>query len=304
MEQKKDVTVLRQLETLKKIYSAVLCVGHGWTDGYVDLQQAINEYNPDVIYYAADFDYNDAHLPIKTNSIKIACMQDYWDDVEKRLWILQSQNINKVITKNAIGLDLYINQIKNFNFIVNPSGYDDIIFKNLNIEKEYDILISGCLSNRYPNRVRLASIANKLSTTANVYKREHPQHFYNVNDIKNEQLNYCLDINKSKIAIAATALGGLNLHMQKIWEISATSALCLTDLNKYEPNYELLNQHVYEIDMNKSDEHIQDELVYILKNYETIKLNIIKYNKIVESYANLNNRALHLLNSIKLLANI
>jgi len=305
LEQKKDVTVLRQLETIKKIYSDVLYVGHGWNDGYVDLQQAINKYNPDVIFYAADFYYNDAHLPIKTNCIKIACMQDYWDDVETRLQILHSQNINKVVTKNALGLNLYIEKINNFNFIVNPSGYDDNIFKNSSIEKEYDILISGALcKHRYPNRVRLASIANKLSNSVNVYKRDHPGYFYNTEDIKNEQLNYCLDMNKSKIAIASTALDGLNLHMQKIWEISATSALCLTDLNKYEPDYKLLNQHVYEIDMNKSDEHIQDELVYILKNYETIKSNIIQYNKIVESYANLNNRALHLLNSIKSLANI
>jgi hypothetical protein len=232
-------------------------------------------------------------------------MQDYWDDKEKRLSILKLQNINKVITKNAIGLDFYENNIKDFIYLVNPSGYDDFIFKNLNIEKEYDILISGALcEQRYPMRSRLARIAKELSSDFKIYTRSHPGYFYNQYDIKNEQIDYCLDINKSKIAIASSAMTGLNVHMQKIWEISATSAICCTDLNVLEPDYNLLRQHVYEINMNKTDNEIKSDFLHILQNYDHFIKNIKSYNAIVESYANLENRTIQLLNCIKKLFNI
>jgi hypothetical protein len=175
LEQKKDITVLRQLELLKTFHSDTLYVGSGWNSNYLDLRKAIQDYNPDVIFYAADLAYNDVKLPITTNSVKIACMQDYWDSLEDRLSILKFQKINKIITKNSIGLDVYSNSIENFQYLVNSSGYDDNIFQNLHLEKEYDILISGALhSERYQNRVRLWKIANTMSDKYRVYRRLHP----------------------------------------------------------------------------------------------------------------------------------
>jgi hypothetical protein len=290
-----DITVLRQIERISTFHKDCIYIGKGWNSVYDTLEPAIKLYNPDVIFYAADFDYNDAHIPLKTDNIlQICMMQDYWDDIEKRINILKNFKFPNVIVKNSIGFEYYKDKFPNIKIEINPSGYDDNIFKNETLEKEYDILISGmCNMHKYPTRKRFADIALSLKSQLNIHQEYHPGY----NNAVKTQSDYNIILNKSKFAIAGSALN-INVHMQKFWEISATSAICITDLNPLEKNYNLLKSHVYELDRSKSDDELKEEFVWLVKNYDILKNNVIKYNRIVESYASIDNRTIQLLNSI------
>lgn len=88
-----------------------------------------------------------------------------------------------------------------------------------------------------------------------------------------------------------------SLYMQKTWEISACSSVCVTDLNINEPEFDLLKNHVKQIDLKLSDDDIADILLFEVKNFN---YNItMKYNDIVNSYANLYHRTNQLLAIIK-----
>jgi hypothetical protein len=101
LETKFDITVLKQLEYLKLIHENTFYCGNGWND---DLDTAVKKYNPDVILFAADFNFNDWILaPKYTHVKKIMYMQDYWDYVNKRIEILNYGNFDVLITKNNTG---------------------------------------------------------------------------------------------------------------------------------------------------------------------------------------------------------
>jgi hypothetical protein len=287
-----DITVLRQLEYLKDIYTQTFYCGIGWE---LDLFTAYNKYHPDIILFAADFDYNDWKMaPDYNNVIKVMYMQDYWFCKEKRYEILNYGNFHALITKNFSGLHEYKQKFPFLKFYVNPSGFDENIFYPTYNEKTYDILICGILDkNVYPQRFRLANIARNLETKVKVYQKPHCGWFSSVGN--NEQSIFANYINQSKIVISGTAL--LNLYMQKTWEISACSALCITDVNPNEPEFDLITNHVIKIDMSLSDNDIAD--IYLQEinnfNYEITK----SYNKVVYSYATLHHRANQLLNILK-----
>lgn len=293
MESKIDVTSLRQIERIPKFHPDCLIIGNGWDTPYTNIQTAIDDYKPDVIYYAIDFDYNRANIPVNTTAKKIVCMQDYWDDSLKRINILTKSKVHGVITKNAVALNHYKNILPYVLFRVNPCGYDETIFKNQSLKKRWDILISGMIDDRYIGRKRLSDVAQSLS--ANVHRRPHCGWYYNPGDLRNEQAEYAYDLNSSVIAIAGSALNP-KVHLQKIWEISATSALCVTDLNHNEADYTKIKQHVFEISTDSTDYEIRNGLLTALN---TCSQEQIKRHNMMVSYANLDSRANQLLCLIK-----
>jgi len=296
LETKFDITVLKQLEYLKLIHENTFYCGNGWND---DLDTAVKKYNPDVILFAADFNFNDWILaPKYTHIKKIMYMQDYWDYVDKRIEILNYGNFDVLITKNNTGTELYKEKFPNLKFFINPSGFDDNIFYPTYIDKEYDILLCGLLDEfRYPQRVRLANVAKRLKENVKVYVKPHCCWYKNLNDnpLEKGQSTFAGYINKSKLVISGTALMGL--YMQKTWEISACSSVCVTDLNINEPEFDMLKNHVKQIDLKLSDDDIADILLFEVKNFN---YNItMKYNDMVNSYANLYHRTNQLLAIIK-----
>lgn len=296
LESKFDVTVLRQIEYLRNIHPETFYCGNGWK---YDIKTAYLKYNPDIVLFAADFSYNDwIFAPHCNHSINIMYMQDYWDDVNKRIEILEYGNFDGLITKNLSGTELYQKRFTNLKFCVNPSGFDENIFYPTYEDKKYDILICGILDEvRYPQRFRLSSIANKLSDKIKIFTKPHCNWLrqHNTNPEEHGQTTFANYINDSKLVISGTAL--MKVYMQKTWEISACSSVCITDLNHIEPEYDLLNKHVKQIDLSLTDDEIADILLYEVRNFDCKVTK--KNNEIVYSYATLYHRTNHLLNILK-----
>ena len=296
LETKFDITVLKQLEYLKIIHNDTFYCGNGWND---DLDTAVTKYRPNVILFAADFSFNDWILAPKYKNIKkIMYMQDYWDDIDRRIEILDYGNFDALITKNNTGTELYKEKFPQLKFFINASGFDNNIFYPTYVDKEHDILLCGILDEyRYPQRFRLANISKKLKDDIKVYTKPHCRWYKHLNDdpLERGQSTFAEYINKSKLVISGTALMGL--YMQKTWEISACSSICVTDLNTNEPEYNLLKNHVKQIDLKLSDNDIADILLYEVKNfnYDITK----KYNRVVNSYANLYHRTNQLFEIIR-----
>lgn len=288
-----DITTIKHLELVPKYHDECLLVGKGFDKE--DLQSSIDYFNPDIIFYGCDFDYNSAHIPVNTTAMKVVCMQDYWDEWDRRCNILTNNNIHGVITRNVVGLERYREKYPNVIFDYNICGYDDTIFTNISVEKRYDVLISGQVSDRYNGRKRLANIAKTLPSNMKVYHRPHCGWWYSPDAKKNEQDVYASELNSAIIAIAGTALP-TQANMQKVWEISATSALCFTDLTPNEPHYDLLRQHVYEVDLSKSDEEIRQLFITQLENYNPEQIK--RHNTIVSSYATMECRTKELIEKL------
>tara|TARA_S200002703_G_scaffold126666_2_gene113232 strand:+ start:1380 stop:2324 length:945 start_codon:yes stop_codon:yes gene_type:complete len=294
---KKDITVLIQIEEIIKYHKNTIYVGNGWK--HTSLLDTCIQYLPDIILFAADFDYNDIDNSANINIPKIAMYQDFWHDIEKRMYLLEKNNIFGIITKNIIP-DEYLQYYK-LPYKINHSGYDENIFQPINYNKDIDILISGKLCpHLYPQRTRFSNIINNLKHDFNIVIREHPSYFYDELDEKTEQIEYNKMLNRSKFALAGTALTH-RLHMQKIWEISATSAICITDVNDTEPNSNLISKHTLPINPHTSDIDVENTIRRYMSTYDK---NMYMYNnEIVKSYASLKYRTIDLINHLKWFTN-
>jgi len=293
-EAKRDVTALKQIEFMQKLHPDIMYVGNGCKN--TNFEEAMINFKPDVVFFAADFKYNQIRWSKNIRCVKVACYQDFWDELEIRCKILQDNNIHGLITKNYIP-EKYSLLAKNIIHKVNPSGCDEEIFKPIYTEKKYDILMSGYTwRERYPARHRLFNIINSISHKIKVHYRCHKgYHYKDPKEKRNEQEKYNAEINLAKFALAGTALDE-NLHMQKTWEIPATSAICITDGNDNEPDAEKIKKHSIVLDLNSTDKQISDRILSMVKNYDSSFSK--KANSIVESYASLSHRTQQLLDSI------
>lgn len=272
---KVDQTALRQIDLLPE-FCEVEYIGSGW-DNKSDLLELCQKFHPDLIFFAADYDYQEEPILTQAEQVyvtKAACMQDYWHNPRERESFLSSLGVSILVTKNSVGSEFIHGEFKR---IVNPSGYDENIFNCTGKEvRDIDLLICGKLDPElYPLRTRVAGICRSLPIK--VHEFPHPGYF----DSKQTQRDFANMLRRSKMALGCT--GTVNrLHMQKMWEIPACGTVCITDLNDNEPDANKLRSYVLELKPEWPDSQIRDAIL----NGSTLSwVPIPRWNIFQNSYA-------------------
>ena len=161
--------------------------------------------------------------------------------------------------------ELYKND-KTKEFYYNPHHADPKIFKNLNIKKEYDILLSGVSKEKhYPLKYRLFNLINKHKLTTlkkyNIYNHQHPGYNNDLSFKNINQISYNEIINKSKICIACTSK--YNYRLGKYVEIPMSGSIILGDLPFEDNEYK---NFIIEVNMKMTDKEILNKIIYFLEN--------------------------------------
>ena len=132
------------------------------------------------------------------------------------------------------------------------------IFRNMNLEKEYDFMLVGSIWTRYPLRIRMAKILEKLSSQFKVTKFQHPGYLLNSAYDNKHLEEFAKAINKTKIAI--TCCGKYRSRYGKLVEIPMCGTALACDLPDQEQD--IFSKFLVNIDNSMSD----DEIIEILKN--------------------------------------
>jgi len=222
-----DLNILYHLEALPE-YADVRFVGEGWESQ--DVLGEVARFRPDLVYYAGDAgacDYSSAPL---VSLPKAVYMEDYWADLDERLGILAAGDFDFLVTKNAPCVGFYLTRFPKIKHILNPHGYNPEIFHYDNAEKQWDFTICGRIDERYRLRSRVLELAGAVRRRGySVYVKPHAGYWdrgeRKVDDGQRTLNEVC---NRSKVVLAGTGTGN-QCHMAKIWEVSATSAVCFTD---------------------------------------------------------------------------
>lgn len=168
---------------------------------------------------------------------------------------------------------LYRETNRQFYYI--PHQASPTIFKNLNTDKDIDILIAGVTKEKhYPLKHKLLNIINKHKDNTlskyNIHHHLHPgynklDNFTNINQIEYNKL-----INRSKICVACTSKHKYRLG--KYVEIPMGASVILGDI-PFE-DVDSFKQFVIEINIEDSEEDVINKVVYYLENQD--KLNICR----------------------------
>jgi hypothetical protein len=211
-----------------------------------------------------NFDYN-ANLPFKT------CLRynEMWDEEWTSKEINQTKT-NIIICHHYNDYLRYNNEIykndKTKEFYYNPHHANPEIFKPLNLNKEYDILLSGISKEKhYPLKYRLFNLINKHKNTTlskyKIYIHIHPGYNNELSFLNINQINYNEIINKSKLCVACTSR--YKYRLGKYVEIPMGNSVILGDL-PFEDNK--FKDFVLEVNMKMSDEEILNKIISSLEN--------------------------------------
>ena len=278
-----DLNILYNLDHLSR-FADVIYWGEGW--GYnVLIEEVIAKYNPQLVYYAGDAGSCDYSSAPNVRLPKVIYMEDYWSDLDERLGILEVGNFDYLVTKNKPCVDFYLNKFPHLKHILNPHGYNSDIFKYEEVEKKWDFTVCGRIDERYRLRSKVLDLVGSLDALGyKVYVKPHPGYWDRGEArIDDGQRVLAKVANQSRVCLAGCGTGN-QCHMAKIWELSATSAVCFTDANPLDGDYEKIGQHVHLCDVNWDDQKILDEIRLTIDNWQVSKFYSFfnRYASIVE----------------------
>ena len=208
-------------------------------------------------------------MPFKT------CLRynEMWDE-KWTVKEINDTNTDVIICHHYNDYLKYKNQLykndNNKDFYYVPHHSNPKIFKNTNIKKEIDILLSGGAKEKHhPFKFRLFNLILKNKNTKlkqyNIYHHKHPGYNNNTSFTSINQINYNDIINKSKICVTCTSKH--NYRLGKYVEIPMSGSLILGDL-PYED--EKFKDFIIEVNTNMSDDEIIDKLIYYLTHQDLI----------------------------------
>ncbi len=255
--------------------------------------EEIKKINTDAYDFLVSYDFTgirfktDFRLKIKTinyfsDVIESSCSGAYWAEYYEKL--KDKDNFifywDKVLTQNA----LKERKIANLSYL--PHAVDTNLYKNLNLEPEYDVMFAGRLtygirSERFLNILKslpnvkfalycfekhLNQVCEKLSQHDAELLKPIYKGFIDTEEKMSEA------INKSKIVINFTSQGESSLNY-RVFQTLACEKLLLTD---YQSEIEELFSPGKDILYYKNDE----ELIALIKNYIKTPQD---YKKLIES---------------------
>ena len=152
--------------------------------------------------------------------------------------------------------------IPNVKFVYVGHCAEKTIFKNYNVEHEYDILIAGCISRHYPLRNRFLQLLPHLKQKYKCHQHPHPG--YELSDAHTDRYlkEMAIAINKARITLTDTGLPRSRYGKYIEIPMCGTSAICgdLPDDNADDYSY------VIEVTNQMSTEEIINKISYYLDN--------------------------------------
>ena len=287
-----DLNILYNLEALQN-YSDVRFVGQGWE--VENVFDALDQFQPDLVYYAGDMGACDYSSAKNITLPKALYMEDYWADLDERLSTLQSAHFDFLVTKNAPCVNFYLDKFTKLKHILNPHGYNANIFRYEETEKKWDFTVCGRIDDRYRLRKRVLKLTEELAYSGySVYIKPHPGYWERgESHVDDGQVTMAQVCNQSKVVLGGTGTGN-QCHMAKIWEISATSAVCFTDANPLDGDFDRIKSHVALCDMNWDDDKILNTMKSAIDNWQASR-----FYALFARYATINERAKQLVNAFK-----
>ena len=160
-------------------------------------------------------------------------------------------------------------------FFYIPHHSNSQIFKQTNVYKDIDILISGIITKElYPLKYRLVELINKHKNSIlgkyNIVHYTHPGYKNSSSFTSIFQIEYNNIINRSKLCLCCTSK--YNYRLGKYVEIPMSSGIILGDLPNDDKNeINELSKFIIEINMNMTDDEILYKIVNILENEKMMK---------------------------------
>lgn len=233
--------------------SELIWSGRGW-ENYDDAK-AVQE-NIDIIYGGSQPDIVVAYMPLnliefdKIKPVKCIRYNEMWD---------RQKTTDEIIRSGAqLVICHHLNDIKNYRHLssvkfVNISHCaEKSIYKDYELPKTTDVLLTGAISRHYPFRYRLRNIVlQHLSSKVKCKVLGHPG-----GDLTNAHGvildGYAREINQSKITL--TCSSAYKYRLGKYTEIPMSGSLLAADL----PNedHDFFNKFMLVLDPKDSDENI------------------------------------------------
>jgi hypothetical protein len=237
--------------------------GIGWSDYNINLtvQENINNMNQKfdivIVYKPLELkNFKDINLPkcIRYNEMY---------DVNWTLKEIREGGSQLVICHHLNDCEQYQKfNIPNVKFVYIGHCAEKTIFKNYNLNKEYDILIAGAINEHYPLRIKFLKLIPELSKKYKCYIHPHPG--YDLKDAHTDRYlkEMAITINKSKIVLTDT--GKPRSRYGKYIEIPMckTSAICGDLPHDKADDY----SYVIEVTNKMSPQEIYDKISYYLDN--------------------------------------
>lgn len=152
--------------------------------------------------------------------------------------------------------------IPNIKFVYVGHCAEKTIFKNYNLNKEYDILIAGCLGQHYPLRNKFLQLIPELSKKYKCHKHPHPG--YDLRDAHTDRYlkEMAIAVNKARIVLTDTGLPRSRYGKYIEIPMCGTAAICGDLPDDTADDY----SYVIEVTNKMSLQEIQKNISYYLDN--------------------------------------
>jgi len=265
------------MQAIAKV-SELIWSGRGW-DNY-DNAKSVQE-NIAIIYGHSQPDIVVAYMPLnliefnKIKSVKCIRYNEMWD---------RQKTTDEIIKSGAeLVICHHLNDIKNYSHLssvkfVNISHCaEKSIYKDYELSKTTDVLLTGAISRHYPFRNRLRNIIiQHLDNKVKCKVLGHPGgDLTNVHGMILD--GYAKEINQSKVTL--TCSSAYKYRLGKYVEIPMSGSLLAADL----PNedHEFFKQFMLVLDPKDPDEHIAKQIIDYVNDDD-------KRNKLIKKGMELN----------------
>jgi len=241
--------------------------GVGWDDynSELNVQENINNISKDK---NINFDIVFAYKPLELKDFKNVTIPkgiryNEMYDVNWTLKEIRESGSELVVCHHLNDCEHYQKMnISKVKFVYIGHCAEKTIFKNYNIEPEYDILIAGCISTHYPLRNKFLQLLPYLKQKYKCHQHPHPG--YDLTDAHTDKYlkEMAIAINKTRITLTDTGLPRSRYGKYIEIPMCGTSAICgdLPDDNADDYEY------VIEVTNEMSAEEILNKISYFLDN--------------------------------------
>ncbi len=241
--------------------------GAGWSDYNTELtvQQNIDNITKNK---NINFDIVFAYKPLELKNFKDvkipkAIRYNEMYDINWTLKEIRESGSELVICHHLNDCEQYQKMnIPNIKFVYVGHCAEKTIFKNYNIQPEYDILIAGCISKHYPLRNKFLQLLPYLKKKYKCHQHPHPG--YDLSDAHTDRYlkEMAVAINKARITLTDTGLPRSRYGKYIEIPMCGTSAICGDLPNDNADDY----SYVIEVTNEMSLQDILNKICYYLDN--------------------------------------
>lgn len=235
--------------------------GPGWS-GFRNIKQVSDNCNPDLIVWYKPFEV--AGFEISGGVPRCLRYNEMWHVRATTDEILRSHT-SLVICHHNNDI-LQYKGVKTAQFFNNPHCAEKEVFKDYSLDKEYDVLFTGAVSQHYPLRVRLAKITSEiLSKKFNCKILRHPG--YTIRDVDHQAAEYAKELSRARIALVSSSKH--KYALAKYVEAPMCRTLLCGDIPK--ENEQWYKSWMLEVNSGMTNDQIANVITECLNNKKGMK---------------------------------